>query len=146
MGFGFPTGMRLISAVDAKPTPWFWGINGAAGVLASSLAVLCSIAFGITATMTLAAVSYLSLASELSGPGGRARTISIMWFMMIVSIILTALGVCLQYGKYNVLFFRSCHIIKLHGFSNFNKFGYGFEFEFCEVHRRSGCGLYFFYN
>ena len=31
--------MRLISAVDRKPTPWFWGINGAAGVLAATLAV-----------------------------------------------------------------------------------------------------------
>lgn len=40
-----------------------------------------------------AAVSYLSLASELSGPEGRARTIATMWFMMIVSIILTAIAV-----------------------------------------------------
>ena len=39
MGFGFPTGMRFINAVDRRPTPWFWGINGAAGVLASSVAV-----------------------------------------------------------------------------------------------------------
>lgn len=61
MGFGFPTGMRLISAVDSKPTPWFWGINGAAGVLASCFAVLCSIAFGITATLVLASVCYLLL-------------------------------------------------------------------------------------
>src|SRR5262249_29782400 len=45
MGFGFPTGMRFISRVDRRPTPWFWGINGAAGVLASSAAVGVSIAF-----------------------------------------------------------------------------------------------------
>jgi hypothetical protein len=51
----------LISAVDSKPTPWFWGINGAAGVLASCFAVLCSIAFGITATLVLASVCYLLL-------------------------------------------------------------------------------------
>jgi BCD family chlorophyll transporter-like MFS transporter len=38
----------------------------------------------------LAAVSYLSLASELSGEQGRGRTIAIMWFMMITGIILTA--------------------------------------------------------
>src|SRR3990172_3954319 len=37
-----------------------------------------------------AAVSYLSLASELSGEKGRARTIATMWFMMIVGIIFTA--------------------------------------------------------
>jgi hypothetical protein len=24
MGFGFPTGMRLVSAISAGPTPWFW--------------------------------------------------------------------------------------------------------------------------
>ncbi len=38
----------------------------------------------------LAAVSYLSLATELSDKEGRGRTIAVMWFMMIVSIILTS--------------------------------------------------------
>lgn len=37
-----------------------------------------------------ASVSYLSLASELSGERGRGRTIAVMWFMMIASIVLTA--------------------------------------------------------
>lgn len=37
-----------------------------------------------------ATVSYLSLASEVSGEAGRGRTIAVMWFMMIVSIIFTA--------------------------------------------------------
>jgi len=36
-------------------------------------------------------VSYLSLASELSGEKGRSRTISVMWFMMISGIIVTAI-------------------------------------------------------
>jgi SAM-dependent methyltransferase len=58
MGWGFPTGMRLIAAVDAAPTPWFWGINGAAGVLASALAVAVSIGFGIGTTLTIGAVCY----------------------------------------------------------------------------------------
>jgi BCD family chlorophyll transporter-like MFS transporter len=39
----------------------------------------------------LAAVSYLSLATELSGEKGRGRTIAVMWFMMISGIILTAI-------------------------------------------------------
>jgi len=39
----------------------------------------------------LAAVSYLSLASELSGDKGRGKTIAVMWFMMITSIIFTAI-------------------------------------------------------
>jgi BCD family chlorophyll transporter-like MFS transporter len=40
----------------------------------------------------LASVAYLSLASEISGEGGRSRTVSIMWFFMIVGIILTSIG------------------------------------------------------
>ena len=23
MGLGFPTGMRLVNAIDSRPTPWF---------------------------------------------------------------------------------------------------------------------------
>ena len=61
MGFGFPIGMQLISAQDEKPTPWFWGINGASGVLASALAVASSIAYGIGVTMTIGALCYLLL-------------------------------------------------------------------------------------
>ena len=38
-----------------------------------------------------AAVSYLSLASEISGEKGRSRTIAVMFFMMISGIIVTAL-------------------------------------------------------
>ncbi len=56
--------------------------------------VLCILAFGAWGMgYNFAAVSYLSLASELSGEKGRSRTIAIMWFMMIVSIILTAVAV-----------------------------------------------------
>lgn len=41
----------------------------------------------------LSAVSYLSLANELSGENGRGKTIATMWFMMIVGIILTAIAI-----------------------------------------------------
>jgi hypothetical protein len=61
MGYGFPTGMRLVTAVDRAPAPWFWGINGATGVLASSLAIAISLAFGIYATMTISALCYALL-------------------------------------------------------------------------------------
>lgn len=40
----------------------------------------------------LSSVSYLSLASELSGEQGRSKTIAVMFFMMISSIIVTAIG------------------------------------------------------
>ena len=61
MGFGFPSGMRLVQAIDHRPTPWFWGINGAAGVLASVLAVVLSIAVGIDATIIAGGSCYLAL-------------------------------------------------------------------------------------
>jgi hypothetical protein len=61
MGFAFPTGMSLVEKIDAGPAPWFWGINGATGVLASVLAVMVSMAFGISVTMLLSGVCYLAL-------------------------------------------------------------------------------------
>ncbi|HEX6036038.1 MAG TPA: BCD family MFS transporter [Anaerolineales bacterium] len=48
----------------------------------------------------LSAVSYLSLASELSGEKERGKTIAIMWFMMILSIILTAIGLSRMVDPY----------------------------------------------
>ena len=48
----------------------------------------------------LSAVSYLSLASELSGEKERGKTIATMWFMMIVSIILTATGLARMVDPY----------------------------------------------
>jgi hypothetical protein len=62
MGFGFPTGMRLTTAVDPRPTPWFWGVNGAAGVLGAGLAVGCSITSSIDTTLRLGAAAYLLIA------------------------------------------------------------------------------------
>jgi len=48
----------------------------------------------------LSSVSYLSLASEISGESGRGRTIATMWFMMIVSIIATAIGLSRMVDPY----------------------------------------------
>ena len=47
-----------------------------------------------------ATVAYLSLASELSGEKNRGRTIAVMWFMMIVSIIVTAIGLSQMVDPY----------------------------------------------
>jgi BCD family chlorophyll transporter-like MFS transporter len=47
-----------------------------------------------------ASVSYLSLASELSGEKGRSRTIAVMWFMMITSIIVTAIALSRMVDPY----------------------------------------------
>ena len=48
----------------------------------------------------LSSVSYLSLASELSGEEGRGKTIATMWFMMIVGIIGTAIGISRMVDPY----------------------------------------------
>jgi hypothetical protein len=61
MGFGFPTGMQIVNCIDQRPTPWFWAINGIAGVLASGLAVTISIEFSISATLWCGAVCYFLL-------------------------------------------------------------------------------------
>jgi hypothetical protein len=67
MGFGFPTGMRIVGAIDMRPTPWFWAVNGAAGVLAATLSVAVSILYSINASLWLGAACYLLL-----GPIGLA--------------------------------------------------------------------------
>jgi BCD family chlorophyll transporter-like MFS transporter len=66
-------------AVFVMPT------NFALGLLVTTL-VFAAWGMGFN----LASVTYLSLASELSGEKGRSHTVSIMWFVMIVGIIITA--------------------------------------------------------
>lgn len=60
--------------------------NGWAGL---GLSLLAFGAWGLG--FNFATVSYFSLASELSGVKGRSRTVAIMFFMMIASIIITAI-------------------------------------------------------
>jgi hypothetical protein len=61
MGFGFPTGMRLASAIDARPTPWFWAVNGAAGVFASGLSIGIGTFVSVDATLWAGAAAYFLL-------------------------------------------------------------------------------------
>jgi hypothetical protein len=79
MGFGFPTGMQIVNDIDPRPTPWFWAINGAAGVLASALAVIISIEFSISTTLYCGSVCYLLLgpvAIFLSRPGTKHQGVA----------------------------------------------------------------------
>lgn len=62
------------------------------------IAVLAFGAWGMG--YNFAAVCYLALASELSGEKGRSRTIAVMWFMMILGIILTAIGLSYMVDPY----------------------------------------------
>ncbi|HUZ68056.1 MAG TPA: hypothetical protein VMU56_10385 [Beijerinckiaceae bacterium] len=67
MGFGFPTGMRLVSGIDRRPMPWFWGVNGAGGVLAASVAVFTSMAFSIDTSLQIGGLCYLLLLAPAAG-------------------------------------------------------------------------------
>jgi spermidine synthase len=62
MGNAFPMGMRVVSTLGAdRASPWYWGINGATGVLASGLAIACSITFSIDVTLWFGAGCYLAI-------------------------------------------------------------------------------------
>src|SRR4030067_3759015 len=102
----------IIGSFADRPPLWGWRrtpyiLVGLAlcvlGVVLSPLAAFAivddrwvGLAFGVLAFgawgvgFTFATVSYLSLASELSGESGQVEAIATMWFMMIVSIICTA--------------------------------------------------------
>jgi hypothetical protein len=66
MGLGFPLGLRLVAELCVagdRPDlgPWMWGINGACGVVASGLALTCSMAWGIATTLLIGAGLYVAL-------------------------------------------------------------------------------------
>src|SRR5215212_6082169 len=59
---------------------------------ASQGVLLGIVAFGAWGMgFNFATVSYLSLATDLAGEQHRARTVGVMWFMLIVSVIVTAI-------------------------------------------------------
>ena len=73
-------GLMLAAQVAVLLPQNFW--------LGLGLGVLTFGAWGMG--FNLATVSYFSLASEISGEGGRSKTTATMFFIMIVSIIITA--------------------------------------------------------
>ncbi len=61
LGFGFPTGLTLAQKIDTRATAWFWGINGAAGILGSTAGVALNIALGIDKTLLIGGACYALL-------------------------------------------------------------------------------------
>ncbi len=61
MGFGFPTGLTLTEKFDTKATSWFWGINGAAGIMGSTIGIALNIAIGIDNTLIIGSICYALL-------------------------------------------------------------------------------------
>ncbi len=58
MGMPFPIGMRIGAAKSPALTPWLWGINGAASVCASVLAVAIALSSSISASFWTGFVCY----------------------------------------------------------------------------------------
>jgi BCD family chlorophyll transporter-like MFS transporter len=80
------------------------------------------IAFGAWGMgFNFATVSYLSLATDMAGEEQRARTVGVMWFMLIVSVIVAAItiGRSLQLYTHAALFrafYATCGVALLLGF------------------------------
>ena len=61
LGLCFPIGLRVVRRISDDATPWMWGVNGAAGVLASVSAVAISMWTGISTSLYLATGAYALL-------------------------------------------------------------------------------------
>jgi hypothetical protein len=59
MGQPFPLGLRLIEREKLGIIPWAWGVNGAASVLGSALALALAIAAGYRVTLFIGVAVYL---------------------------------------------------------------------------------------
>ena len=73
MGMAFPLGMKLAVTRARELTPWLWGLNGAASVLASVLAVCIALTWSIStafwtgvACYVVALVSFVKAGSRLA--------------------------------------------------------------------------------
>jgi hypothetical protein len=78
MGMPFAVGMRAAAAVPGAPTAFLWGINGAASVCASVLAVVISLFFSISTAFWAGALAYgLACVSMVLLSRGRTTAASV---------------------------------------------------------------------
>jgi BCD family chlorophyll transporter-like MFS transporter len=95
--------------------------EGSTGPTAQGL-VVALLAFGAWGMgFNFATVSYLSLATDLAGEEQRAKTVGVMWFMLIVSVIATAILAGRALRPYSVealyrVFYVTCGAALLLGF------------------------------
>ena len=59
MGLPFPLGLQRFGKRSAALVPWAWGVNGCASVLASPLAMVIAMQWGLTLTAAAAATCYV---------------------------------------------------------------------------------------
>jgi hypothetical protein len=76
MGMAFPLGMKL-AAGNAQPlTPWFWGLNGAASVLASVLSICIALTWSISTAFWTGWACYALALAAFVAAARRARSLS----------------------------------------------------------------------
>ncbi len=70
MGMAFPIGMKWANRKDADHTAWLWGVNGAASVCASVLAMIISMIGGISMAWWCGTAIYVAAAVVLTAGAG----------------------------------------------------------------------------
>jgi predicted membrane-bound spermidine synthase len=73
MGMAFPLGMRLSQRRAQRLTPWLWGLNGAASVLASVLSVCIALTWSISAAFWTGWMCYAAAAGAFAVAARRAE-------------------------------------------------------------------------
>lgn len=63
MGMAFPIGLRIAAQQMSTLTPWLWGVNGAASVWASVLAIAVALGMGISASFWIGVACYVAAAA-----------------------------------------------------------------------------------
>ncbi len=76
MGMAFPIGMRRALRESPDLAPWLWGINGAASVCASVLAVVIALGAGISAALWTGVACYAVALGALAWSAKRARAVA----------------------------------------------------------------------
>ena len=71
MGVMLPSGVRLVTGRHTEIIPWVWGLNGAASVLGSVLAMVLAIHLGFNATLFAGGAMYLLAVVAGAVPGRR---------------------------------------------------------------------------
>ena len=72
MGMAFPLGMKLASTRARELTPWLWGLNGAASVLASVLSVCIALTWSISTAFWAGWACYVAALVTFAAAGKRA--------------------------------------------------------------------------
>ncbi len=73
MGMAFPLGMKLASARARELTPWLWGLNGAASVLASVLGVVIALTWSISTAFWAGWLCYVLAVYAFAASRARTR-------------------------------------------------------------------------